>query len=331
MRFSSRAALVPLLALLLGADCPAQLAPAKKQMQLVTWFGQGGIALPLGGAWEPSMISVYDKNMRPVIEFENHETKVTLSFALFENNSGVAGAPGCRKDAIDPIVEQMGKNISDRKDGEMADGRGGTYATTSYAMKLLETAHNHDVFAFAGDAKMCAEVHASVVAGKPDEDAVLKAALAEFHPDLSYKPTTQDFYMIGTLLYKRAPEQAAPYYKASLETMPQGSAYTLPRRVITDQLVLSLGRSGDLKDSRAVAQQAISADPEYPLNYYSLACADAEAGDAANARVHLQQAFDRRANTIKGKPLPDPATNSSLLKLKGDKAFWDFVLGLPKS
>ncbi len=324
-----------LFAVLLSLPIPthsiAQLAPAKKQMQLVTWFGPGGIALPLGGEWEPTMISVYDKNMRPVIEFENHETKVTLSFALFENNSGMAGAEGCRKDAIDPILEQMGKNISDRKDGEMDDGRGGKYATTSYAMKLLETAHNHDVFAFAGDAKVCAEVYASVVAGKPDEEAVLKAALAEFRPDLAYKPTTQDFYMIGTLLYKRAPEQAAPYYKASLETMPQGSAYTIPRRVITDQLVLALGRSGDLKDSRAVAQQAIASDPEYPLNYYNLACADAEAGDAANAKVHLQQAFDRRANMVKGKPLPNPTTDSSLLKLKSDKAFWAFVEGLPKS
>jgi hypothetical protein len=88
--------------------------------------------------------------------------------------------------------------------------------------------------------------------------------------------------------------------------------------------------SGDLKQSRAVNQAAIVKDPSYPLYYFNLACADAESGDAAGARAHLQQAFDRRANTIKGESLPDPAADDSIQKLKSNKEFWDFVQGLSK-
>jgi tetratricopeptide (TPR) repeat protein len=102
-------------------------------------------------------------------------------------------------------------------------------------------------------------------------------------------------------------------------------SYKNPRRIATDQLEMSLSMSGDLKNSRAIAQQAIANDPDYPINYYNLACADAEQRDAANAKIHLQQAFDRRANTIKGEVMPDPTKDDSILKLKKDKTFWAFV------
>jgi len=46
--------------------------------------------------------------------------------------------------------------------------------------------------------------------------------------------------------------------------------------------------------------------------------------------MHLQQAFDRRANVLKGESMPDPTKDDSILKLKKDKAFWAFVLTLPK-
>jgi hypothetical protein len=93
---------------------------------------------------------------------------------------------------------------------------------------------------------------------------------------------------------------------------------------------MALGMSGDLKDSRAVNQAAIAKDPEYPLYYFNLACADAESGDAANARIHLQQAFDRRANTLHGETFPDPAADDSIQKLKSNNDFWVFVEGLSK-
>jgi len=94
---------------------------------------------------------------------------------------------------------------------------------------------------------------------------------------------------------------------------------------------MSLGMSGDAKNSRAVAEKAIAADPDYPINYYNLACADAEQGNAIDAKTHLQQAFDRRANVLKGESMPNPTKDDSLLTLKKDKAFWAFVLALSKN
>lgn len=156
----------------------------------------------------------------------------------------------------------------------------------------------------------------------------MKAILADFQPDLNYKPTTEDYFFLASLLYKSSPGLAVPYYDSSLKVMPLDASHQTLRRIATDQLVMSLGMSGDLKNSRAYAERAIAADPDYPLNYYNLACADAEQGNTADAKLHLQQAFDRRANVLKGESMPDPTKDDSILKLKKDKAFWGFVLTL---
>jgi tetratricopeptide (TPR) repeat protein len=113
--------------------------------------------------------------------------------------------------------------------------------------------------------------------------------------------------------------------------MPHEPSNLTQRRIVTDQFLLSLGMSGDIRNFRGYAEEAIHSDPDYPINYYNLACADAEQGKAKDARIHLQQAFDRRTNVLKGESMPDPAKDDSILKLKKDKAFWDFVLTLPKN
>jgi hypothetical protein len=41
--------------------------------------------------------------------------------------------------------------------------------------------------------------------------------------------------------------------------------------------------------------------------------------------VHLEQAYARSANTLPGEKLPDPATDDSIQKLKGNHDFWAFV------
>ena len=91
---------------------------------------------------------------------------------------------------------------------------------------------------------------------------------------------------------------------------------------------MAYGMSGDIEKARALLNAAVQSDPSYPLNYYNLACADAEQGNAADARRNLQLAFDREANVIPGETLPDPTKDDSLLKLKNDEAFWSFVENL---
>jgi len=311
----------------------AQPVAASKPLMLVTWFGAGTITLPTGHDWKPEMLTVYDKGSRPVAQFSKAGTGLTASFILFENLSGTPSAKGCRDDAINPILEHDAKLISKRVDGEMKTIGGEVLATTSYLvdMNLSGGHHQHNLFGFAGNAKTCAEIHVSSVRETPPEEDTMKAVLAEFQPDLSYRPNAVDYFRLASLLFKNSPGLAAPYYKSSLDAMPDGASYVTTRRVTTDQLVMSLGMSGDVKDSRVVAEKAITADPDYPINYYNLACSDAEQGNATDAKTHLQQAFDRRANVLKGESMPDPTKDDSILKLKRDKAFWAFVLTLPKN
>jgi tetratricopeptide (TPR) repeat protein len=299
---------------------------------LVTWFGTGAIAIPAGPDWKPQMLTVYDNVTRPVAQYSKGDTGLTVSFVVFENLSGKPSAVGCRDDAISPILEHEAKRISKRVDDEV-NVAGETLATTFYLidMNLAGGHYQHNLFGFAGNAKTCAEIHISSVGETPAEDDRMKAVLTDFHPDLTYQPKAVDYFRLASLLFNNSPGLAAPYYKAALDALPDDASSITPRRVTTDQLVMSLGMSGDLKDSRAVAEQAIATDPDYPLNYYNLACADAEEGNATGAKLHLQQAFDHRANVLKGESMPDPTKDDSILKLKKDKAFWEFVLALPRN
>ena len=68
---------------------------------------------------------------------------------------------------------------------------------------------------------------------------------------------------------------------------PRMEAELRPRRILTDQLAMSLGMSGKLAESRSVLDAAIASDPDYPLNYYNLACV-AELGHDYDANtLHL--------------------------------------------
>ena len=307
----------------------AQKPPAETPKMLITWDVPGGILLPTSPEWKPKLLTAYDKGSRPIAQFENEKTNVVASFIIEGNMTGKPTAESCRKDVMDGIrKEENGPLLSNQTEGQMSDGHGGNFATASHFTYIDATSHNHDVFAFAGNKKTCAEIHISTVSGKPDEDKRLADALAEFHPDLSYNPMWLDYYGMGTGLYEESPMLAAPYFDSSLKVMPadlRNPEFITDRRLATDVVIVALERMGNLKASRTYAQHAIETDPDYPLTYYHLACMDAEQGKAVDAKLHLQQAFARKANAIGGEPFPDPTKDNSILKLKNDRDFWAFV------
>jgi hypothetical protein len=308
----------------------AQESQKDKHFMLVTSFGPGGIELPSGGVWKAELLTIYDDGRRPVAQFSKTGDGLNVSYILFENLSGQPNAQGCREDVINPLVGQQAKSTSKRVDGEATNTAGETLATTSY---LIDAGglHQHNLFGFAGNTHTCAEIHISSMLETPEALATMKAVLNDFHPDLNYKASFAEYFVLASFFFNHSqPKLAAPYYRASLEVLPDAPSSLQYRRVMTDQLVMSLGMSGDLKNSRALADKAAASDPDYPLNYYNLACVDAEQLNAKDARTHLQQAFDRRANVIKGESMPDPTKDDSLLKLKNDKEFWSFVENLPK-
>jgi tetratricopeptide (TPR) repeat protein len=158
------------------------------------------------------------------------------------------------------------------------------------------------------------------------EDPDLKKIFESYRLDLAYVPQFNDVFIYGEILYNHAMyKAAAPVFEQALSMLSDDKSQDKMRRVTTDQAGMSYGISGDIPRARAIFNAAIAKDPEYPLYYYNLACADAEENKLAEARVHLQQAFDRKQNVIPGETIPDPSKDDSFLPHRGNKDFWSFV------
>jgi hypothetical protein len=159
--------------------------------------------------------------------------------------------------------------------------------------------------------------------------AKVKGMLDTLAFDAVAKPGFREAFAYATVEYDhRQYAGAAVAYQAALKLVGTSDDPMTWRRVTTDQLSMALGIAGDLKGSRAVNEAAIAVDPSYPLYYYNLACADGEDGNATAAQSHLKQAFERRANTLPGEQLPDPASDDSFQKLMKDESFRRFVQSL---
>jgi tetratricopeptide (TPR) repeat protein len=129
---------------------------------------------------------------------------------------------------------------------------------------------------------------------------------------------------------------AAPIFEAALLKLnenPSGAQAMMKdtktaRRVVTDQAGMAYAMSGDIPKARSLFDKAIAEDPDYPMNYYNLACADAEENNLAGARTHLEQAFARKAKVISGEAMPDPTKDDSFLPYRSNKEFWAFLESL---
>ena len=150
------------------------------------------------------------------------------------------------------------------------------------------------------------------------------AAERDFREILKRDPSniTADIYLGQSLFRQEHYADAAVYFQKARDLEKGGKELnTTQDRILTDQLVMSYGITGDLKKTRSLLDEAIRKDPEYPMNYYNLACAYAEQGDKAKALTSLQQAFDRKGNVLKGEQMPDPSADSSFQKFARDPEF----------
>jgi tetratricopeptide (TPR) repeat protein len=157
----------------------------------------------------------------------------------------------------------------------------------------------------------------------------IKNIFQSYHFDPSYFPQFNDVFLYAQMLYRNGMyKAAAPIFELSLTKLKDDKSQETMRRVATDQAGMSYGISGDISKARSLFESAIARDPDYPMYYYNLACADAEEKKLADARIRLQQAFARKANMIPGESLPDPSKDDSFLPYRKDKDFWEFVESL---
>jgi len=140
-----------------------------------------------------------------------------------------------------------------------------------------------------------------------------------------------NMYLGQTLFRQEHYAEAATFFQKTRDLQKDGKQLnTTQDRILTDQLVMSYGITGEMKKAHTLLDEAIGKDPEYPLNYYNRACAFAEDGDKAKALANLDLAFQRKANVLKGEQVPDPRADSSFQKYVRDSDFVNLMkkLGL---
>lgn len=248
-----------------------------------------------------------------------------LAFLFLTPNFPTQSAASCLKQDLDQLKkDSAGRNtFTSQPYPDDVD--------TAESATLLITYGNSSQqlhkYAGAGDQCFAVEVY-------PDKNTKLdlgaaRALLVRQGYDPHYQPSSTDQYTYANILYRTRQYRASiPVYDSFLASVPKGKETIVSRRVATDNLGLALARSGDIDAALKLLTDAAHHDSAYPRYYYNLACTDAEGGDAERARVHLQQAFERRSHMPPGEAFPDPTTDESLLKLKDNKAFWDFVQSL---
>lgn len=185
---------------------------------------------------------------------------------------------------------------------------------------------------------------AGVVHGQtPSSTRLSERALQEFR-DGKYREAERDFREItkadpanvyaqvylGQTLFKQEKyaEAVGPYEKARALENGGKELSSDQHRILVDQLVMAYGVSGQLKKAHELLDEAIAQDPEYPLNYYNLACAFAEEGNKGKMLANLDLAFQRKDHVLKGEQMPDPRSDSSFQKYVRDDDFVKLIKAL---
>jgi len=183
--------------------------------------------------------------------------------------------------------------------------------------------------AFVATGNICGDIEFYGNAAIGAEDAELKEILESYRLDAGYVPQFNDVFVYAEILYRsRQYKAAAPIFEQALAMLGEENSHQMMRRVITDQAGTAYGISGDIPKARSIFESAIAKDPDYPMYYYNLACADAEEKKLEDAKVHLQKAFALKENMLPGETIPDPSKDDSFLPYRHDRDFWNFIESL---
>jgi predicted Zn-dependent protease len=131
-----------------------------------------------------------------------------------------------------------------------------------------------------------------------------------------------EMYLGQTLFREEKFSEAIGPYEKVRTLEKAGTKLTLTqRRILGDQLAMAYGISGRTSDSKALLRELVRADPEYPLNFYNLACVAADENDKAGVLKNLSLAFQHKDQVLPGEQMPDPASDPSFRKYAEDADF----------
>ena len=206
------------------------------------------------------------------------------------------------------------------------NSQGQFIALVTYTQRGADRKTGYSVRGFVATGDICGDLEFYCDSPISSDDADLRKIFESYSLDPDYVPRFADTFIYAQILYQhRMFKAAAPLFEQELKMLGDDKDQLKVRRITTDQAGMAYGISGNIPKARAIFDAAIAKDPEYPMYYYNLACADAEEKKLTDARTHLQQAFDRRANLIPGEKFPDPTKDDSFLPYRDNKEFWAFL------
>ncbi len=287
--------------------------------------------------WSVTGFSIVENSAKPNgkelgVRARDASGKVTFLGFLFVT----PGAPMTGTKCRDEVLAQEKKANSTLKivrTSEIAPLGGLPVALVAHTTTNRDGSTTYRVRGFVATGELCGDLEFYSGNAISDEDPDLKKTFLSYRLDPNYAPQFRDVTLYAQVLFlHHAYSAAAPLFEKGLTMVPSGGApfksAILARRIMRDQAGMSYGISGDLAKSRSIFEKGIADDPTYPLYYYSLACADAAEKNLSEARRHLQQAFDRKANLNSGESMPVPTEDDSFLPYEDNPEFWAFLQGL---
>ncbi len=253
-----------------------------------------------------------------------------LGFLFLVPEQAPLSSANCRDGAIGP-EKKSNPSLRILANSEITQTNGQQIELVSYTSQGRDAKTAYMMRGFVATGDICGDLEFYSDAPIAADDADLKKIFASYRLDSGYVPQFGDSFLYAQILYQHQMyKAAAPIFEQALTRLrdDSGPKTEMMRRVTTDQAGMAYGMSGDNAKARAIFEAAIAKDPDYPLYYYNLACADAEEKKLADARTHLQQAFARKSNVIPGEAMPDPTKDGSFLPYKDNKEFWTFLEGL---
>ena len=287
---------------------------------------KGALEISLPG-FEVSQIGLHPDGDEYKITAKNPNGMYLTAFVDVAPRKGSNSA--ARDDSLAGLKASKKFKMDDIKLSETKNFAVTEYIVHEYQGEKIEQKSYHVYF---GGDDIWADVHMSKVDYKPEDKKLFDEVLLtlKFLPE--YQPVTADWHFIAAMFYmSKDYKNSAIYYQKVLDLEKQKPTLsTKMTRVVIDQLGMSYGISGDIDRSRQVFEYGISKDPGYPLFYYNLACGYGEQGNKDKVIEYLKEAFERKANMIKGESMPDPMTDDSFSKFVKDKDFIDAVKAMKK-
>lgn len=190
-----------------------------------------------------------------------------------------------------------------------------------------EEVNYHSINAYLAHQGYWIDIHISKTGYSPTDQEIFSEIINSIRIDSPKRRNLSELFMFSSqAYYSRNYTSAIHHYEAILET--EKEVITIDKNiwyVVVDNLGMAYGISGDLNNCKRVFQYGIQLDPEYPMFYYNLACAYAEAGDIDTAILKLEMAFDKKNNVIKGESISNPRFDSSFKKYSTNTKFMEFL------